>query len=60
MGNTTQRFRETPPVPQLIQESQIKSKTAISWGSHKKKKEGIFYTLENVFNICVLSQCILY
>ena len=42
MENATHRFREAPPVPQLIQESQIKSKTVVSWGSHKKKKRALF------------------
>ena len=41
MENPTQSFRETKLVPQLIQESQIKSKTVISWSSWNKK-EGIF------------------
>ena len=42
---------------------QIKSKTVMSWSS-RKKKEGIFCTVyfvrRNFFNICVLSQCIVY
>ena len=43
---------------QLIQESQIKSKTVMSWSS-PKKKEGIFCTVYFVrrifFNICLCS-----
>ena len=41
MDNPTHSFRETNHVPQLIQESQIKRKPAMSWSS-LKKKEGIF------------------
>ena len=36
-------FRETNLVPQLIKESQIKSKTVMCW-SARKKKEDIFCT----------------
>ena len=39
----THSFRETNLVPQLIKESQIKSKTVICW-SARKKKEDIFCT----------------
>ena len=43
--------------------NQIKSKTVMTWSSWKKK-EGIFCTVYFVrrkfFNICVLSQCIVY
>ena len=53
MENPTHAFRETNLVLQLILESQIKSKTVMSWGS-RNKKEFLF------FNICVLSQCIVY
>ena len=41
MENPTHSFREMNLVLQLIQESQIKSKTVMSWRS-QKKKEGIF------------------
>ena len=48
-------------VLQLIQESQIKSKTVMSWSS-RKKKEGFFvpFILSEgyFFSICILSQCI--
>ena len=44
MENPTHRFRETNLVFQLIQESQIKSKSVMSWSS-RKKKEGIFCTV---------------
>ena len=40
MENPTHSFRETNLVLQLMQESQIKSKTVMSWSS-QKKKEGI-------------------
>ena len=43
MENPTHSFKETNLVLQLIKESQIKSKTVISWSS-QKKKEGIFCT----------------
>ena len=63
MENPTQSFRETNLVLQLIYESEIKSKTVMSWSSRKKKRaffvpfilsEGSF------FKIYVLSQCIAY
>ena len=41
MENPSHSFREINLVLQLIQKSQIKSKTAMSWSS-RKKKEGIF------------------
>ena len=41
MGNPTYSFREMNLVLQLIYESQIKSKTAMSWSS-RKIKGGIF------------------
>ena len=44
MENPTHSFRETNLVLQLIQESQIKSKTMLSWSS-RKKKEGVFCTV---------------
>ena len=37
MGNSTQSFTETIILLQLIQESQIKCKTVMSWISRKKK-----------------------
>ena len=42
MGNPTHSFREMNLVLQLIYESQIKSKTVMSWIS-RKKKEDIFW-----------------
>ena len=63
MENPTHSFRETSPVLELIQESQFKSKTVMSWGL-RKKKEGIFLPFilseGNLFKICVLSQYIVY
>ena len=44
MENPTHSFRETNLVLQPIEESQIKSKTVMSWSS-RKKKEGIFCTV---------------
>ena len=43
MQNPTHQFKETNLVLQLIEESQIKSETVMSWSSWKKK-EGIFCT----------------
>ena len=43
----------------LTWESQIKSKTVISWSSRKKKVPFILSELK-FFNICILSQCIVY
>ena len=62
MENPTHSFRETKLVLQLIQESQIKSKTVMSW-SQRKKKEGIFCTVYFVRReffclICVFSHYI--
>ena len=63
MENPTHSFRETNLVLQFIEELQIKSKTVMSWSSRKKKRvffapfilpKGMF------FNICILSQCIVY
>ena len=63
MENPTHGFRETNPVLELMQESQSKSKTVMSWGL-RKKKEGIFLPFilpeGNLFKICVLSQYIVY
>ena len=62
MENPIYIFREMDGVIQLIEESQIKSKPLMNWSS--RKKEGIFCTVYFVgrkfFNICVLSQCIVY
>ena len=44
MENPTHSFRNTNLVLQLIEESQFKSKTVMSWSS-RKKKEGIFCTV---------------
>ena len=44
MENPTHSFKETNHVLQLIWESQIKSKTVMSWSS-RMKKEGIFCTV---------------
>ena len=44
MENPTHGFRDTNPILQLIWESQIKSKTVVSWSS-QTKKEGIFCTV---------------
>ena len=41
MENPTHSFKKTNLVLQLIEESEIKSKTVMSWSS-QKKKEGIF------------------
>ena len=59
--NTTNGFRDTNLVLQLIHESQIKSKTAMSWSSRKKKRAFFvpFVLSEgNIFKICVLYQYI--
>ena len=45
--NSTQNFRETSLVLQVIWELQIKSKTVMSWSS-RKKKDGIFCTVDFV------------
>ena len=63
MENPTHSFREINLVLQLIYESQIKSKTVMSWSSRKKKRghfcTGYFFR-RKFFNIFVLSHCILY
>ena len=62
MENRTHSCRETNLVFQLIQESQIKSKTEMSW-SLRKINEGMFVPFilsEGIFLIYVLSQCIVY
>ena len=60
--NFTNGFRDTNLVLQLRYESQIKSKTAMSWSSRKKKKRAFFvpFVLSegNFFKICVLYQYI--
>ena len=61
MKNATQRFRATNLVLQLIQESQVKRKTVMTWSS-RKKEEDIFLPFilseESFRNICVL--CFMY
>ena len=63
MKNPTHSFSEINHALQLIQESEIKSKTVMSWSS-RKKKEGTFCTVYSTqrefFKILVLSQCIVY
>ena len=63
MENLTHIFREKNLVLQLIKESQIKCKTVVSWNL-RKKEEWTFCTVcfvwRNIFNIFVLSQCIVY
>ena len=63
MENPTHSFRDTKLVLQLIQESQIKSKSIMSWSS-RRKKEGIFcdvyFAQREFFKNCVLSQYIVY
>ena len=61
--NLTHSFRETNLVLQLIWASQIKSKIMISCSLRKKNKCiicTIYFVRKKFFNICVLSQCILY
>ena len=52
MEITTQRFRETNLLLQLIKESQIEDETMMSWGSRGKRV--------HFCNVCILSQCIEY
>ena len=63
MENTPHSFRETNLVFQFIWELQIKSKAVMGWRS-KKKQRAFFVTSilpkGHFFNICVLSQCIVY
>ena len=63
MENPKHTFTEMNLLLQLVEESQIKSKTLMRWSSRQKRSaffvtfilsQGIF------FNICVLSQCIVY
>ena len=62
MENPTHSFEETNLMLQLKGQLQIKSKT-VAW-SLQKKKDGIFssfyFVRTNFFNICILSQCIVY
>ena len=64
MENPTHSFRETSLVLQLIRESQIKSKSVMSWSLRKKKGGHFLYHLlcpnEFVLNICVLFLSIVY
>ena len=57
IANPTHTFRETNFVLQLIKESQIKSQTAMSWSS-QRKRSAFFVTLfvYKNFLACVLSQ----
>ena len=59
LENPTYSFRETNLVLQ-----RNKSKTVMSWSSRKKKEDNFctvyFVRKEFFFNICVLSQCIVY
>ena len=50
MGSLTHSFRETNLVLQLIQESQIKSETVMSW-SPRKNKVGIFLAFVFYLNV---------
>ena len=65
MENPTHSFREAnlAACASAHKESQIESKTVMSWGL-QKKKEGIFCTIyfveRNLFLTCVLSRCIVY
>ena len=61
--NPTNSFRETNLVFQLIYESQVKGKNLRSLSSCKKKKKfflPFILSKGNVFDICVLSRCIVY
>ena len=64
MENSSHSLKETNFVLQLIQESQIKSKTLISWSSWQTKKRAFFVPFilfeENFFKICVLLQRVVY
>ena len=59
MENPTHSFRETNFVLQLIQESQIKSKTDELVGARERKKRAFFVPFI-LSEIRVLSQCIMY
>ena len=61
--NPANSFRETNLVFQLIYESQVKGKNLRSLSSCKKKKKfflPFILSKGNVFDICVLSRCIVY
>ena len=61
MENPTHAFREMKLVLQLIQESQIRSETVMSWSLQKKKVHFLatFILSEEIFlTLCFLSQCI--
>ena len=62
MDNPTHKFWEINLVLQLIQKSQIRVK--LQWAAaHERKREFVyrlFCSREFFFNICVLSQCIVY
>ena len=63
MENPTHSFREMTLVFQLVWELRVKSKTVMSWA--RERKESAFSATfilpdVNLFNICVLSQCIVY
>ena len=63
MENPKHRFRYTNLALQLIKESQIKSKTVMSWSSGRKKRRffvPFIFTEERFFNISVLSECTVY
>ena len=61
MENPTYSFRETILALQLMSELQIKSKTAMSCSTRKKKRGYFLYRLSFILSeFCVLSQCIVY
>ena len=55
MENLTHSFRETSLVLQFVKESQIKSKTVMSWSSQKKNEDipctAFFLSEGNLFDI---------
>ena len=56
--NLTHKFRETNLALQFIYESQINSKTVMSWSSWKKKESSfctVYFVKRTFFNICVSS-----
>ena len=62
MENPTHSFREMNLALHLVYKLQMKSKTVMELKLAKEKKECLFFVTfllysENVFNICVLSQC---
>ena len=61
--NETESKLEKPQSFKETKESQIKSKTMMSWNSRKKQKDvfcTIFLLEGTFFNLCVLSQCVMY